>query len=108
MNRMKSSLSPAGRQLVELMQKINFGRIENLVVCGGEPVLKPLPYVVREVKFGGENSPRPETTQRDFTLKAEVLDMFNHLTKLDSDIIPRIEIRHGLPFCMTVKEVAAV
>ena len=56
----KSSLSDSHRRLVELMQRLNFGRIQNLVVRDGEPVFDPAPKVIQKVKIGGENGPRPE------------------------------------------------
>src|SRR5262245_59935470 len=55
-----AALSRPRRRLVELMQNLNFGRIEVLVIRNGNPILDPLPRVVREVKFGGDNGPRPE------------------------------------------------
>ena len=42
-NRTKQSLSPARRRLVELMQEVNFGRIEGLHVRDGEPILEQAP-----------------------------------------------------------------
>ena len=64
----KRSLTAPRRRLVELMQQINFGRIEGLTLRGGEPVFDPAPRIVREVKFGGENGPRPERDSSDFLL----------------------------------------
>jgi hypothetical protein len=58
----KSSLSDPQRRLVELMQRLNFGRIEDLIIRGGEPVFDPAPKVIQKVKIGGENGPRPEVT----------------------------------------------
>ena len=55
-----SSLSPARRRLLRLMQQLNFGRIEQLTIRRGEPVLEPMPRLVVEYKFAGENGPRPE------------------------------------------------
>ena len=71
-----SSVSPARKKLLGLIQKINFGRIERLPVRGGEPVLDPLPAVVAEVKFAGENGPRAEAGLGDFILKKQHLDLF--------------------------------
>ena len=68
----KADLPPPEAWLVELMQNINFGRIENLTVRAGMPVFAPPPRVVREVKFGGENGPRPEAAKQDFSLKSRV------------------------------------
>jgi len=103
----KSDLSREGQSIVELMQSINYGRIEGLSVRHGEPVLDPPPRVVREIKFGGENGPRPEAAKADFTLKAQVRDLFAQLEALGNGVIPCIEIQRGLPFRMTVEEAFA-
>jgi len=103
----KSHLSAPKVRLVELMQRINFGRIERLTVRQGEPVLDPPPRVVREIKFGGDNGPRPESLKGDFALKAQVRDLFAQLEALGDGVIPCIEIQRGLPFRMTVEEVCA-
>ena len=103
----KADLSPAGVRLVELMQGINYGRVEDLAVRRGEPVLDPPPRVIREIKFGGENGPRVEVGKPDFTLKAQVRDLFAQLEALGDGVIPCIEIQRGLPFRMTVEEACA-
>ena len=48
---------------------MNFGRIEELPVRGGDPVLDPPPVVVTEYKFAAENGPRAEAGLPDFRLK---------------------------------------
>lgn len=103
----KADLPPAGAWLVELMQGINFGCILDLVVRDGEPVFDLPPRVVREVKFGSENGPRPELAKTDFSLKAQVQDLFAHLEAMGDGVVQCIEVKHGLPFKMTVEEVTA-
>ena len=103
----KLSLTPPQRKLLTEMQRINYGRIEGLSVRCGEPVLDPPPRVVREIKFGGDNGPRPEVAKADFALKAQVCDLFVQLEALGNGVIPCIEIQRGLPFRMTVEEVCA-
>lgn len=103
----KADLSPAGVRLVELMQGMNFGRIFDLAVRNGQPVMDPPPRVIREIKFGGDNGPRPEAAKSDFTLKAQVRDLFAQMEALGDGVIPCIEIQRGLPFRMTVEEVCA-
>ena len=78
----KSSLSEPRRWLVELMQRLGFGRIEGLRVRDGDPVLDPPPQVIREHKFGGENGPRPELAASDFALKAQVVELFREFDSL--------------------------
>jgi len=99
-----SALTPCRRDIVGLMQRINFGRVEDLHVRNGEPVFDPPPRVIREVKFGGENRPRPEAAKADFALKAEVVDLFSKLAMLGNGVIAQLEIQHGLPFRMTYEE----
>lgn len=100
----KSSLSHARVRLIELMQRINYGRVEGLPVRCGEPVMDPPPRVVREIKFGGENGPRPESANADFALKAQVRDFFAQLEALGDGVVPCVEVQRGLPFRMTVVE----
>ena len=103
----KATLSPARRRLVRLTQRLNFGRIEGLLVKGGQPVFDPPPRVVREVKFCAENGPRPEAAKADFALKAQVRELLDRLEAMGDGVVACIEVKHGLPFRMTVEEVPA-
>ena len=93
----KSALSPARRRLVELMQRVNFGRIDRLEVKGGEPVLEPMPAVTREHKFCGNNSPRPEAG-RDCQLRNHVADLMRLLDAIGDGTITVLVFKHGQPF----------
>ena len=93
--------------LLELMQRINFGRFEDLRVLDGDPVLDPPPRVVREIKFPGDNGPRPEVGAGDFVLKSQVVELFKELDLLGDGTIAVLEIKHGLPFHMMVEETTA-
>ena len=95
-------LSPSQQNLVRQMQEINFGRIEHLHVQNGQPIFTPMPKIVREVKFGGENGTRPEATCNDFMLKAQVVDLFKYVGGITNGVIELLEIKHGLPFRMLV------
>jgi len=99
----KGALSPRRRAIIELMQRINFGRIEGLGVRGGEPVFDPPPRVVRTVKMGGDNGPRPQARSADFHLKREVVEFFEHLGRLGNGVVGCIEVRYGLPFSMEIE-----
>jgi len=102
-----ASLPPARRRLVTLMQDVNFGRVEGLLVHGGEPVFNPPPRVLREFKPGGENGCRPEAQLRDFELKKEVVALLQYFSQVQNATVHSIEIRHGLPLKATVEEDAA-
>ena len=99
----KSSLSSDRKRLIELMQRVNFGRIENLFVRDGEPVLDPPPRVVYEIKFSGENGPRPEAGIDDFAVKAQIVDLLAHFDRLRNATIELLTVKHGLPFGMHVE-----
>lgn len=94
----KSALSPARRRLVELLQTINFGRLERLPVRAGEPVLDPLPSVVREHKFCAENGARPEAARPDCALKPQHLDLMRVLDEVGDGEIAVVVCKHGIPF----------
>ncbi len=103
----KSSHSPERQQLIKEMQRINFGRIDCLVIRAGEPVLDPQPVLVREHKFGGDNGPRPELGAADFLLKQQVVELLAFFDELQNGVIDVLEIKHGLPFRVIVTEVPA-
>ena len=99
-----NSLSAARRRLLVLLQRLNFGRIEELAVRDGEPVFDPPPRLIRKIKIGGENGPRPEAVTADFELRTEVRELFEHLSRLGTGIVRCIEVKNGLPFMAEVEE----
>jgi hypothetical protein len=103
----KQALSSCRAGLLELMQTINFGRIENLPIREREPALDPRPVIVREHKFAGENGPRPEIGKADFLLKQQVVELFAFFDQLKDGVIEVLEVKHGLPFRVIVREVPA-
>ena len=102
----KSSLTPARLRLVELLQATNFGRVERLHVRGGNPVFEPAPRVVLDIKFGGENGPRPEFRAANFSLKEQVVDLFRQCDQIGDGVIECLVVKHGLPFSMSVEAAA--
>ena len=99
----KASLSAPRRRLLETMQRLNFGRIEDLEIRGGDPVFTPAPRLVQDIKLGGDNGPRPELANADFVLKSQVGEFFDHLSRLGDGSVESIEVKHGLPFKLVVE-----
>jgi hypothetical protein len=87
------------------MQRINFGRMDGLVIRDREPVFDPSPRKQIEIKLGGENGPRPEVGVSDFALKHQVVEMFAFFDAFGNGTIDVLEIKHGLPFRLIVTEV---
>jgi hypothetical protein len=98
-----SELPPGRRVLVRLMRDRGFGTILRLHVRDREPVLDPAPEVVREVKLGATREERPGGGEQDFTLKAQVVDLFEQLDALGSGSIESLEIQNGLPFRLRLR-----
>ena len=93
----KSSLTPGQTRLVELMQSLNFGRIEALQIRDGQPIFDPPPRVVQKVKIGADNNSRVEVEYADFRLKLGVIELLDAIGKLREGEVRAIEIRFGLP-----------
>ena len=98
-----SQLSAPERTLVRILQSINFGSIEMLVVRSGEPVFSPEPTVLVEVKLDSEPEPRPESDIADFELRAEITRLLAQIDVLGDGSIERIEVRHGIPWRMVIE-----
>jgi hypothetical protein len=94
------ALSPAQRSLVELMHVQQFGRIENMPVRAGEPILSSDVKVVRVARLGGESQGTKVTGAGEFELKRQVRDLFDELARLKNGTVIRLEFRHGLPFLL--------
>ena len=88
------------------MQRINFGRIEGLQMQNGQPIFDPPPAWIRSVKFGADNTARPEMSLPDFDLRHEVLELFAMMAQ-PGVVVHSLEIQYGLPFRAEVEEVAA-
>src|SRR5438477_7025172 len=92
----KESLSEPCARLAKAMHRIDFGRIEDLQVCAGEPVFDPPPRIIQEIKIGCWNQPRPVSA--NFGIKRQIVELFEHLRWLGDGKIDCIEVRYGLPF----------
>jgi hypothetical protein len=100
----KGSLSAPRQRVLETMQRLNFGTIEGLRIRAGEPVFDPPPRLIRDIKLGGENGPRPELSRPDFALKNQVAELFEHLSHIDDGSVALIEVKHGLPFRLVIED----
>ena len=98
----KAALTPARRRLVELMQEVNYGRIEGLQIRNGEPVFDAPLHVLRLVLFGKANGPNESRGSDDFTLKKQVTELFEAFDRERSLSIQELMIDDGLPVRMTV------
>ncbi len=104
----KQGLSEDRLKLVELMQDINFGRIERLRVRGGSPVVAPARLSSAITSSGARTVPGRNGPRQTFYSKRKVAELFVEcLDRLQDGVVDVLEIKHGLPFRMTTTEVAA-
>jgi len=99
----KSDLSESERQLVELLQDVGFGWIEELYIRDGKPVFDPPPRVIVTVKMKRENRAREEASLRDFSLKQSVVLLFLLMRQIGDGKLLLIQVRHGLPVTVAVE-----
>ncbi len=75
MNLTKRSLDPAQLQLVEAIEELGFGRIEQIPVCDSRPCIERASQTVRKINLGSQPKPFERSlahlTPADLTLKAE-------------------------------------
>jgi hypothetical protein len=99
----KSDLCESERQLVELFQDVGFGRIEELHIRDGKPVLDPPPRVVARLKMKPENRAREEASLQDFSLKQSLVLLFLLMRQIGDGTLLLIQVRHGLPVTVDVE-----
>jgi hypothetical protein len=92
-------LSTGQRSLLELM-RAQFGRIENMPVRAGEPILNSDLRVVRVARLGGGSDPGNVTRTDVFELKRQVRDLFDELERVQDGMVILLEFRHGLSFLL--------
>jgi hypothetical protein len=66
------------------MQRLNFGRIEDLVVRGGEPVFDPAPRVIQQM-----------------------IELVEAIASLGEGKVLTIDVKHGLPFAVEIEFAAS-
>lgn len=99
-------VTPAQQRLVGLLRDVHFGRVQALIVRGGEPVFDPPPVIVRTVKLGAPaavNSPKA-APQR---LTPAAADLLDRIRRLGDGIVHRIQVVDGQPVLAELEERAS-
>lgn len=97
-------LPPERQRLLRVLQQVNHGRIYDLHIRDGQPVLDPMPRVVRTLKFPGDNGPRPEIGIQEYALKTHIVQFFACLDAMRDGVIEVLEFRDGLPVAAATDE----
>ena len=104
----KQDISAPRRKLLEVMQDINFGRIEGLQVREGEPVFDPMPTMLSLFLFGKDNGPNSSRGKDGLVLKKKLAELFEVFDREQSLSIRELMIDDGLPVRMTATYVLRV
>src|SRR5205823_3569382 len=89
--------SSAQLELVRIMSKHQFGRIEQFEVREGQPLVLPATKLVRVAHLGGGESGARVPDGEEFELKQVVWDLFAELSRLNNGTVVRLEFKRGLP-----------
>jgi hypothetical protein len=95
--RRSGDLSAQQRAIVEIMREHQFGRVENMPVNAGQPILDQDLKIVRVACLGGESGGTKLSTGDEFELKRSVRDLFDELARLGDGTVVRLEFKRGLP-----------
>lgn len=90
--------------LLQIMRECQFGRIENMPVRAGQPVLNRGMKVVRIMRLGRDGNGAKPAASGDFELKRPVRDLFDALASLGNGTVVSLEFRHGLPYLLETAE----
>jgi hypothetical protein len=98
----KSSLIPVQRQVVEIIEALGFGSIEQLCIRDGLPCYEPRPRIVQSVKLESEPERKTDDGRAEVALKKEFENLFDRLSRLREGVVD-VEVRHGLPFRLVLE-----
>jgi len=82
------------------MREHQFGRVENLSIRAGQPVLDCNVRVVRVAKLGAESGGTKFPEADDFELKKAVCDLLDELERLQNGTVVCLEFGQELPFLL--------
>lgn len=97
-----SQQSPAIQRLLNRMREVGWGKIENLQIRNGEPILGTPTHIRRDISLDKDYVPsryRPEEK-----LKPHVVKLLKEFRKTRDGTVPMIRIQDGLPFRLQVDE----
>ncbi len=91
-----TGISPARKRLVDVLRELQFGRIANLSIAGGEPQWIPAPTIIQTIRLPVEASAVDQLGD-DCVLKKSLVDLFRCFDRQPNAMVSRLECRFGLP-----------
>ena len=98
----RSTMHPAQRQAIEVIEALGFGTIERLQIRGGLPCFDPEQRITQSLKFDSDADFVSVNSGANLTLKKEFVLLFERLSRLGDGVVD-IEVRHGIPFRLVLE-----
>jgi len=98
-----SSQSPERQRLANMIEKLGFGLIEDLLVIDGQPQFDPEPKRTRVFNLDADGAPNAKRSGREYRLRT-MAALFRCLDTIRGRTIVCIVLKHGLPVRLSVKE----
>ena len=98
----RDGLTPETRRLLDLIEGVDFGRIETLWVRSGEPSFDPPPRVLRDIRLKPGAGHQPTREQGE--LKDQFVNLMRLLRRLGDGVVELIEVQNSLPFRVVLED----
>ncbi len=95
--------SPERQRLAGMIEKLEFGLIERLLVINGQPQFTPAPERTRVVNFDVDDAPNGRQSRREYRLRT-MGTLFRCLDTIRGRTFVTIVVRYGLPVRLSIKE----
>ena len=100
----RQELSRDRRRLLDIMRGMGYGRIENLTIRTGEPVINKSLRLVHEKLLGKKVKSRILPPPADSELKAQQIELFACFDQMQDGLVPILKVQDGLPFQLQMEE----
>lgn len=102
-----TDVSAARKRLIDLVRDLGYGTIEGISLRAGEPVLDPVPRIVRDLKLSERRRVDEVSRPTDYALKGQVRDLFSLFDSHRDATILSLEVKDGLPYRVRLLEETA-
>ncbi|MHB9036383.1 MAG: hypothetical protein ACYC64_06925 [Armatimonadota bacterium] len=106
MNQTTQTITKSEQRLLQIIQKLHNGKIEEMAVIDGEPIIDQTTKLVQRVYFVHGAVKRPVLVDHCYHDKHQVVDMLQNIREFCNGVVACLEIRDGLPYEMTTIETA--
>ena len=97
------SESPERQQLARMIEELEFGRIDGLLVIQGQPRFSPRPRCTRVFNLTAGDTYDARRSGREYRLRT-MRALFRRLDSIRGAAVVSILVQHGLPVRLTVHE----